>query len=387
MNQQFDPLPYSNSPPAPRPSFAQKLQLSSYLSSSHTRLSSSSATSGEVKPPIKSRSCGQKGELDNDLLTTKHYQITTPSEHCKIAMIKNNTKAKKKVTFQEYVGVFTPVHPLTDDDKRLMWYSQEEYDGFKFDAAHNAGVRLFDYFPPSQTTSLGQGSNATTVYPHKFIMLGNFDEQDEETPSVATTAAVDQGVQPSSNHIKDAGSHQVPTKCMSEYNDTISTDGYQICKRGLGHHFSRLRKRNRVWTRAMVLTWQKTMRSMKLKNGSHHHSTSSQEQSLSLSQKCDVKLDPTSQRLLAAVSAKCSRSARLAALWRGKMDHEVVCRESFKDSCSFATKNSAQICELKTKKRFANHGDEHQCNKRQRFEVRKETTTFSYLAGVLSVEI
>jgi len=350
-------------------------------------LSSSSATSDEVKPPIKRGCCGQKVEIDNDLLTTKHSQITPPSEHCKITMIKNNTNAEKKVTFQEYVDAVTPEHTPTDNEKRLMWYSQEEYDGFKFDAAHNAGVQLFDYIPPSQKTSRGQGSNATTIYPHKFIMLGNFDEQDEETPSVATTAAVDEGVQPTSNHIKQAGSHHVPTKCMSEYNDTISIDGYQICKRGLGHHFSRFRKRNRVWTRAMVLTWQKTMRSMTLKNGSHHHSTSSQEQSLSLSQKCDVKLDGTSQRLLAAVSAKCSRSARLAALWRGKMDHEVVCRESFKDSTSFASDDSARICESKTTKRSVDHGDDHQCKKRQRCDVRKETTAFSYLAGVLSVEI
>ncbi|KAL3782874.1 hypothetical protein HJC23_008868 [Cyclotella cryptica] len=304
-------------------------------------------------------------------------------------MINNNIEPKKKVTFQEYVDAVTPEHIPTDSEKRLMWYSQEEYDGFKFDAARSAGVQLFEYFPLSHKACHRQGSNTTTVHPHKFVMIGNFDEKAEETSSVATVAAVDQGVQPTSNHnMKDTGLHHVPTKCMNEYNDTISIDGYQFCKRGLGHHFSRFRKRNRVWTRAMVLTWQKSMRSMTLKNGSQHTLTSSQEQSLNLSQKCDVNLDGTAQRLLAAVSAKCSRSARLAALWRGKMDHEVVCRESFNESIGSGSSDSGPIFELETKKRSVDHGDELQRTKRQRCEAKKnETTTFSYLAGVLSVEI
>lgn len=303
-------------------------------------------------------------------------------------MIKNHTNRKKGVTFQEDVDAVTPKHTPNDNEKQLLWYTQEEYDRFKFDAARDAGVHLFDYVPTSIETHREQGSNATTAYPHKFVMLGNFDEQEEEALSVATAAAVNRGRQPTSNHnTKDAASHHVPTKCMNEYNDTVDIDGCQICKRGLGHHFSRLRKRNRVWTRAMVLTWQKTIRSMTLQKGSQQHSTSLVEDSLKLSQKCDVKLDYTSQRLLAAVSAKCSRSARLAALWRGKMDQEMVCRESYKESCGLGSYNCVSICESKKKQRPVDHGDEHQRNKRQRCEVGGESTAFSYLANVLSVGI
>jgi hypothetical protein len=282
----------------------------------------------------------------------------------------NKPKPVKKVTFHDYVEEVPSEIILTEEDKRRIWYNSEEYDGFKFGAASNAGVRLFDFFPAVQQPDK-QGSNGQTSYPHKFVVLGSFDEQEDN--SLATDASVARGFQPAAaNRTKDTSYH-VPIKCMNEYNDAISNDGTIICKRGLGYHFSRFRKRNRVWTRAMVLTWQKTLRSMSL-------DANGKQQPLKLSQKCDVKLHKKSQHLLAVVSSKCSRTARQAALWRGKMDYIVAYPENGKLSARVSTTDESV-------RGRASSEEEQSHNKRQRLEIRGGSLTFTYLAGVLAVEI
>lgn len=362
MNEEIEPLPYNEPPPTPRPSFAQYLQLSSYLFPSNRLSVSGSSTRGDEDKQYLER---HSKRYSNTALDHTSLDPTKDSDMTTIA--NNKTRCKKKVTFKRYVISIAPKHSPTEDEKRRMWYTKEEYDGFKFNAAKNAGVRLFDYFPPEEKQT---STDQPTYPPHKFIMLGNFDQKDNKTsqPTDATIA-----------ERKHAASHHVPIKCQNEYADTVSSTGDAICKRGLGYHFSRYRKKNRVWTRVMVLTWQKTMRSMTIENGRIQDQVGPSE--LKLSQKCAIKLNEKSQRLLAVISSKCSRSSRQAALWRGKMDYEIAHPDKRKVSFELGM-DGANV----NKRETDECGDQAR-RKRQRCGTGNDADAYAYLAGVLAVPI
>jgi hypothetical protein len=377
MNEEtIAPLPYNVPHPIPRSSFAQYLQLSSYLFPSNHLSVSSSSTRGDEDKEHRERYCRRNPNtaLDHTSFDTKDCDMTT--------IANNKTKSKKKVTFKCYVISISPRHRPTEDEKRRMWYTNEEYDSFKFNAANNAGVRLFDYFPPEQKQSSTDGSTEQPTYPpHKFVMLGNFD-QSENRSTLPTDATIAERM-----HASRPASHHVPIKCQNEYADTISHTGDEICKRGLGYHFSRYRKKNRVWTRVMVLTWQKTMRSMKVEDGRiQNQLRPSEQQELKLSQKCAVKLNEKSQRLLAVISSKCSRSSKQAALWRGKMDYEIAHPDNRKVSFDLGVDDCTKN-EVDSNKRAANDCDGQASRKRQRCDRGNDANAYTYLAGVLAVPI
>jgi hypothetical protein len=364
MNEQIEPLPYNIPPPTPRPSFTRNLQLSSYLFPSNLRLSvSSSSTRSEEDKQAIERICNRKHSINHTSMSTQDSQATTMAKSIKFT---------KKVTFQCKVQSIPPQHVPTEDEKQRIFYNKEDYDRFKFDAAQNAGVRLFDYFPPEEKQpATADGLNATVTYPHKFVMMGNFDKEDKPS-SLPTDATVASKRKPAASQ-----TYHVPIKCQSEYNDK----GDDVCKRGLGYHFSRYRKRNRVWTRAMVLTWQKTMRGMKLEDGRIlDQEVHSQQQPLKLSQKCDVQLNENSRKLLAVVSSKCSQTAKQAALWRGKMDYAMAHPENRKVSFDLGPDDKS----ASVNKRAANDCEEQSRRKRQRYDT---SNTYSYLGGVLAVPI
>lgn len=296
----------------------------------------------------------------------------------------NRVKSRKKVTFQCKVVSIPPDHSPTEHEKRCVYYNKQDYDGFKLDAAQNAGVRLFDYCPQKQNQSATKGANTPVSYPHKFVMIGSFDE-DIKKSSLPTDATINGDRKRATRPI----SHHVPIQCHNEYADSTNTQGDEICKRGLGYHFSRYRKRNRVWTRAMVLTWQKVMREMKVKDGmTQEQARHFQQQPLMLSQKCEIKLNDTSQALLAVVSSKCSRSSRQAALWRGKMDYEMAHPENRKVSLGLGLDNQTHSYWVDNNKRATDHCEEQSHRKRQRYDTSNDTSNAcTYLAGVLSVPI
>lgn len=372
--QTIEPLPYNVPPPTPRPSFARNLQLSTYLFPDRNlrfSISSSSARSEEDKQLIERAHCNQKTDFDQSSLNTKYSQMTTVAQ--------NKTKSKK-VTFNKNVYAIAPKHIPTEDEKRRIWYNKGEYDGFKFNAAEEAGVRLLDFFPPAEKQPYPQDLNASPAYTHKFVMIGDFDKEDNSVPTDATIASSSKY----GKNAKNAASYHVPTKCKNEYNDEINKEGNEICKRGLGYHFSRYRKRNRVWTRYSVLTWQKTLRSVKAEEdvarARDQVGALEPQQPLKLSQKCDLKLNLKSQRLLAIVSAKCSRSSRQAALWRGMMDYEMAHTENRKVSFDLGSDDFA--C---NNKRSATSYDSQERRKRQRCEKGNANDAYSYLAGVFAV--
>lgn len=372
MNEELEPLSYKVPPPTPRPSFARNLQLSSYLFPSNLRLSvsSSSTRGGEDKQAIE-REYKSKIASNHSLSDTSDYQMAT--------IANKQTSTKKKVSFQCKVVLIPPEHSPTEEEKSCIFYNKEDYDRFKFDAAQNAEVRLFDYFPPEP----GEGPNAPSTC-HKFVMIGNFDK-DHKKSSLPTDATVDGR----SMHAAKPISHHVPIKCHNEYTDVNTKEG-EVCKRGLGYHFSRHRKRNRVWTRAMILTWQKTMREMKVEDGRiQEQARHFQQQPLKLSQKCEVKLNEKSQRLLAVVSSKCSRTSRQAALWRGTMDYEMAYpEENHKVSFDLARGVDQMQPSVSVMKRAHDHWEEQPRRKRHRNDTSNDSSNaYTYLTGVLAVPI
>eukprot|EP00956_Cyclotella_meneghiniana_P030630 scaffold77778_cov54-Cyclotella_meneghiniana.AAC.6 len=345
---QLEPLPYNIPPSPPRASFVKNLQLSSYLFPSN-RLSRSNSTSfGSEKKRRKTEQPAAYG--------------TSPSTQ--MTVVADNKSNNKKVTFYRKVVSIPASHTPTEEERRQIWYSKDDYDAFKFNSAQEAGVKLFDYFPPAKCVD---SNELTTTYEHKFVMIGNYDKDEENnSSSLPSDATINGALKPTDRargSLDATTSYHVPIKCAKEYNDKIDNEGYKVCQRGLGYHFSCHRKRNRTWTRAMVLTWQKTLRTQE--------QATIRQCPLRLSQKCDVKLSDKAQRLLAIVSAKCSKSSRKAALWRGKMDEKVL---------------SIDPRKLDSKKRVATEY-EQQAQKRQRFENRNDTTAYKYLAGVLMAEV
>jgi hypothetical protein len=213
---------------------------------------------------------------------------------------------KKQVKFQHVRGVIALEHIITEKEKQRSWYTVEEYNRFKFEAARDAGVGLFNSYAHAHEHSGIQGLHAATSYrqTHKFVTVGNFDDKYSND---------------SFSLITDAATCNTPRKCTNEYNDTIINDREEICKRGLGYHFSRFRKRNKAWTRTTVLIWQKRMGSILLEKDWRRD-----EMPVNILHQYDAKLNENRHLLLAMLSSKLSCHARQSALWRGKMDHEVA---------------------------------------------------------------
>lgn len=116
-----------------------------------------------------------------------------------------------------------------------------------------------------------------------------------------------------------------PTNGSSGRGLTNKGGGDVICKRGLGYHFSRSRKKSRVVTRSAVMAWQTTLRDAKKARpaNSDRILPSCSVDKLSFSS-ADGRLMVKSQMMLALVSTKCSRVAREEARWRGDVDYRVA---------------------------------------------------------------
>lgn len=350
---QIEPLPYNIPPGPPRLSFVKNLQLSSYLFPPNRLSRSNSSAPGSEEKRRK---------------TEQPTTVNDTSPSTEMTVVADNKSNEKKVTFHRNVVSIAASHTPTEEERRQIWYSKNDYDAFKFNSAQEAGVKLFDFFPPAKCID----SNEPVAYEHKFVMIGDYDNDGGNSSSVPSDATIPGTSKPAARGRLDATtSYHVPIKCATEYTDKINNEGYEVCHRGLGYHFSCCRKRNRTWTRAMVLTWQKTLRKQE--------QISPKQCPLKLSQKCDVKLSEKAQRLLAIVSAKCSKSSRKAALWRGKMDEKV-------SSPDLGTDGRFRASEVDTKKRVATEY-EQQPQKRQRFENKNDTTTYQYLSGMLMAEV
>mmetsp|Transcript_22179 Transcript_22179/g.28410 ORF Transcript_22179/g.28410 Transcript_22179/m.28410 type:complete len:405 (-) Transcript_22179:73-1287(-) len=208
---------------------------------------------------------------------------------------------------------------MTTQEKQLIWYLGYDYNQFKNNAASDGGVKLVRSMKDSC----------------HFFCIGSFDGScDEDTSSSSNSG---------SNHSSDAATAGSSRTSPSgkfynehEYNDYVKEDGQEVCKRGLGYHFSRIRKRNRVMTRSAVVAWQKCMQ--KPSNKQRIEKVVQRKMEATSSRKNRPQLQQTQSVVLASVSTKCSRVSREEALWRGNIDFRVA----YPERCRFGIVDSIQ---------------------------------------------
>ena len=193
----------------------------------------------------------------------------------------------KTVRFQIENTVHYP--PDTASAPEAMWYTFAEYDQLKYNAAKHAGVKI------TRHGSKEAGLN------YRYCLEGNFDDnQNVGEASCANTGKVYNG---------------------NEYNDlTVLKSREEICKRGLGYHFSITRKKHRTAIRSNVLSVQKKL----LRYSSAQSGRKLQRDLKAAAEKNLEKKNKKSQLVLALVSTKYSRSSREEARWRGKVDYWVA---------------------------------------------------------------
>ncbi|KAL9186706.1 hypothetical protein ACHAXT_005944 [Thalassiosira profunda] len=290
--------------------------------------------------------------------------ISTPT-------ISNERKRPKKaVRFVAMTSVYRLGIPCASDmssrEKKRLWYDCREHDRMKCEAGADAGVKIVrcESQPP------GRG--------HHFIMVGDFDGAGDGTGECRYNE--------------------------NEYNDRADAG---VCKRGLGYHFSRARKKARVVARSAVVAWQKILRDPS--NRSNLRLLQQGAPTAGGGGSGKQQIDKT-QMMLAVVSTKSSRVSREEAKWRGKVDYKVAHPERhvrsqkdrntalldvvdrvgdfYSSSLSGPKRRTDEVdtlcpannCGTSSKKRRTGHG----CSDR---DVLSPETIAGYLSGVLHAEV
>ena len=348
----LDPLPFRIQPSTPRPSFTTCLQQSTYLFPSVLRTMSSNLSSsndGNTNANINNANINiattpiKSNERKRSNLKSSNFNLKNSSNK------ENSSSTKKTVTWSYICYSPSPIANLNPEDVSSVWYTQEQHNGLKFDAASSAGVKLELPFITNEGNR------------QKFVMVGDFDEEDGDT-SVDTNAATS-----GSKNGTNSKDFNTTVTNENEYKDFTNNKGEEVCKRGLGFHFSRSRKRNRAWVRSMVLASQKAIRGREKKSGKQDQQQ--QHQLLSRS------------TLLAMISTKCSKNARESAKWRGMMD----CKAAYPEDGAKGKKRSGR----------SNDTSIVHSHKKQRSGSRKGyqgqgavgVSTFGYLSKALEVPV
>lgn len=230
-------------------------------------------------------------------------------------------RTKKSVHF----ATTATVHPInmpiasemTRGEKEIVWYREKDYNHFKHDAASDGGVKIARRFSV-ETQKMGNCCH--------FVLIGSFDgDCDEDNTSSSSNSG--------SNHSSDAATAGSIRSSPSgkfynenEYNDCVSENGQEVCKRGLGYHFSRIRKRNRATTRNAVLAWQTCLQKESNKKRIEQVFQRKMQASPfpSINTNSLPSLKTQAHFVIALVSTKCSRVSREEALWRGNIDFRVA---------------------------------------------------------------
>ena len=247
----------------------------------------------------------------------------------------NNTSKKKSVRFSNAtmyrLHSTPPASEMTTKEKHIIWYNSNEYDKFKFDAAESADVKILrldddDIMLPGgkHPNKVGRG--------HRFVMMGDFDGKmpdrnphptgrtkesvggnNADAPTAAGGTALNNNNDATTGGLDTGDGKRYYNE--NEYDDRAK-DGEVVCKRGLGYHFSKSRKRSRVVTRQVVVAWQESLRD----------ATTGQVCSPAIAaiDKIAKKEASKSQMMLALVSTKCSRASVEEARWRGNVDYRVA---------------------------------------------------------------
>ena len=217
---------------------------------------------------------------------------------------KKKKKKKKSVHFNKELQINYPPNNLSHNSEdlssnnALLWYTPQDYNKFKFQAAKSAGVNL-NIMVPSKDNDISNSKQRDDEFKERrrqlqsiFVMVGNFDtklKKENEDTNIIITAANAISSESSSSRSTDT---IIPTiidnakkrdntkkrKTMSYHNENEYNDQHAaiivdvdsniekekeeevtVCKRGLGYHFSTSRKRTRHTSRLAVLAWQKAL--------------------------------------------------------------------------------------------------------------------------------
>lgn len=212
---------------------------------------------------------------------------------------------------------------MTQQEKQIIWYLGNDYSQFKSDAASDGGVKIMRYVPLN--------ADQTPKSCH-FVCIGSFDGScDADTSSSSSN----------SNHSSDeatAGSKRTSPSGKfyneHEFNDYIKENGQEVCKRGLGYHFSRIRKNNRVMVRSAVVAWQKCLQ----KESNQKRLDKVIQRKRWALRNSPASIQQTQSIVLASVSSKCSKVSREEALWRGNIDFRVA----YPERCQIGINDSIQ---------------------------------------------
>lgn len=221
----------------------------------------------------------------------------------------SNNKNKKSVCFinttatVHYLHTIPLASSMAPDEKQRSWYTTDEYDQFKHDSANQAGVKVIRY----DSGEAGRG--------HRFAVLGDFDGNGGAGTKNGTAR---NGAEDSSG----SGGTKRHFYNENEYADSAGRDGKFVCKRGLGYHFSRSRKKSRAAARSAIVAWQRTLRgNAKQLDPKLENNIAATNGKLAANK--EPPLDK-SQMMLALVSTNCSRIAREEARWRGDVDFRIA---------------------------------------------------------------
>lgn len=326
------PLPYNIEPFNPRASFSKQVQRSTYLfpkSLSNPRMNNinssnelyTAAFDEEIRPH------------SNDTLISKGKKYP-PDEQSNINTSNKNIKKRKKSVQFCNTSSLTTIHYIQDipcassmssSDKSNIWYTEKEYDQFKYQAAKSAGVKLVRHDDANKV-----GKN----YHYHFVMCGDFDGKEDNVQDKSDNLGCNKNISnsgPSDNTTGNKTTYYYYNE--NEYNDGHSSTSNSsesviggkeenVCKRGLGYHFSRTRKKSRIVTRSAVMAWQQALRGSTSNNSNQHHPTTSLDDTTTTTTM--LEQSNKSLMMLALVSTKCSRVAREEAKWRGNVDYIVA---------------------------------------------------------------
>lgn len=327
------PLPFVSPPAAPQPSLSEQMLRSTFLFPK-------TLSSPRIMNNIECRNntyyvavAADRACSGNDIKSANINKETNSIEPCKSSELRPK---KKSVHFNAKPNIrrlTTCASDMPDRQKQRIWYSPNEYDQFKYQAAKDAGVKIVRY----DNSKVGQN--------HHFAMIGDFDCQASNN-------------QDASNASMSTNAHKKPYYNENEYNDTRNDEnGGATCKRGLGYNFSRHRKKSKVVTRSAVMAWQTILLGQ----------CNPAKPAVSGDNSSVTKTSIKSQMMLALVSTKCSRVAREEAKWRGNVDYKVAYPERHGNHPPISSYTAAMAGSLPspactTKKRSCNSDDDDDDN-------------------------
>lgn len=247
----------------------------------------STSTIGSQSPQAMATASGPE-QTSSFISDNTHSQPSTSTTGHKVELDGKYSSAaaarkKKSVTFFNAAKLYkmknVPIaSAMSRQEKDTLWFTPKDYEGFKYDAATQAGIRLIRY-------ERGEGKLSSSKQPN-FVMLGSFD-----------------------NEADGGRSEESVVRLRYNENEYNEPPNGKVCKRGLGYHFSRHRKSAKLITKGAVMTWQRAL----------NDPTNPKYAKMKVDSSGKGK--EKASFILALVANKCAKIPAEEARWRGEMDY------------------------------------------------------------------